>query len=111
MMGLSRNETAIAVRELVLSLVGLEIEVSVYVDRVLPRENRAAGPLRLMGPGGARVSVEMIGPDSADLTGKRPVIAAKGEAHAWCNEEILSAVRRAAERIMRAHPAWRRRPQ
>ena len=109
MTALSRNDTAIAVRELVLSLVGLEVQVSVYVDRVLPREDRSAGPLRTMGPGGARVSVEMVGPDSADLTGKRPV-AAKSEAHAWCNEEILSAVRRAAERIMRAHPAWRRRP-
>ena len=109
MIGPGRNETAIAVRELVLSLVGLEVQVSVYVDRVPPREDRSAGPLRTMGPGGARVSVEMIGPDSTDLTGKRPV-AAKSEAHAWCSEEILGAVRRAAERIMRAHPAWRRRP-
>ena len=109
MIALSRNETAIAVRELLLSLVGLEVQVSVYVDRVLPREGRSAAPLRVMGPGGARVSVEMIGPDSADLTGKRAV-AAQSEAHAWCNEEILSAVRRAAERIMRTHPGWRRRP-
>ncbi len=109
MIGLTRNETAIAVRELMLSLVGLEVQVSVYVDRVVPRDGRLAGPLRVMAPGGARVSVEMIGPDSADLTGQRP-IAAQSEAHAWCNEEILSAARRAAERIMRTHPGWRRRP-
>jgi len=106
---LSRNGTAIAVRELVLSLVGLEVQVSVYVDRVLPREYRSVRPVRTMGPGGARVSVEMVGPDSADLAGKRP-LTARSEAHAWCNEEILSAVRRAAERIMCTHPAWRRRP-
>lgn len=106
---LSRDETAMAVRELLLSLVGLDVQVSVHVDRVLPREVRSVRPLRTMGPGGARVFVEMIGPDGTDLTVKRP-LTARSEAHAWCNEEILSAVRRAAERIMRTHPAWRRRP-
>lgn len=104
------NETAIAVRELVLSLVAIDIQVSVYVDRVLPRDARsAAGPARAMAPGGARISVEMIGPDNAVTDGERPLMV-RSEAHAWCNEEILSAVRRAAERIMRAHPDWRRRP-
>lgn len=103
------NETAIAVRELVLSLVGLDIQVSVYVDRVPPRDHRSAGPQRSVGPGGALVSVEMVGPDNTIHASEKP-LTARSEAHAWCNEEILSAVRRAAERIMRAHPAWRRRP-
>ena len=105
---LDRDDTAAAVRKLVASLVGAHIAVSVYVDRVLPIDYRSPGPSRAMRPGGARISVEMIGPDGVG-TRERPLLA-RGEAHAWCNDEIVSAVRRAAERIMRAHPAWRRQP-
>lgn len=102
----NRDDTAAAVRELMASLVGAHIDVSVYVDRMPPPEYRSAGASRAIRPGGARISVEMIGPDG--LGANERLLLACGEAHAWCNDEIVSAVRRAAERIMRAHPAWRR---
>lgn len=102
----NRDDTAAAVQELMASLVGAHIDVSVYVDRAPPAEYRSTGSSRLIRPGGALISVEMIGPDGLGAN-ERPLLA-RGEAHAWCSDEIVSAVRRAAERIMRAHPAWRR---
>lgn len=100
-------DTAAAARQLVVSMVGTHIEVSVYVDRTHVSDHRAVRPWRIARPAAAVISVEMIGPDDEALSGQRMLLV-KGEAHAWCTDEIVSAARRAAEGIMRKHPTWRR---
>ncbi len=111
-------ETAAAVREIIVDMVRAEIDVFVSIDRLLVNDHRTVAPSRRARPPGAVVLVEMIGPHGAEgrpypEDGDAPAdsrLLACGEARAWCNDEIVSAARRAAETIMRRHPAWRRRP-
>ena len=100
----SRAEAA---QQVVAAMVEPTIHVSVHVDRVLGDDHRSTTSFRTSRPVSALVSVEMVGPDTALGRVSRKIVAS-GEAHAWCNDEILSAARRAAEGIMRRHPAWRR---
>jgi len=103
------GKRAVAAQQLIAAMVAPTIHVSVHVDRVLGDDHRSTTSFRSSRPASALVSVEMVGPDA--VLGRMPrKIVASGEAHAWCNDEILSAARRAAEGIMRKHPAWRRGP-
>lgn len=101
------TETAAAARHVIAGMVRPSVEVSVHVDRMLANDRRTVTVSRGERPAAALVSVEMVGPDGRyPLTHKK--IADKGEAHAWCNDEILGAARRAAEGIIRRNPGWRR---
>ena len=95
---------AMAARQIVLSMVRSHIEVSVDVGRVPTGE--PVGRSRAGRMASAVVLVEMIGP-AGDARLPERMILAKGEANAWCSDEIANAARRAAERIMRRYPAWR----
>ena len=97
------DAAAIRARRAVQSMVGDDIHVSVDIDR-------NAGPARPPShsmTAGTIVSVEMYGregmPRDAALR-----VSMKGEALAWAVEEIVSAARRAAERILLLRPTWRR---
>ena len=104
------GKRAVAAQQVIAAMVDPKIHVSVHVDRVLGESDRQTAMLSAARPATAVVSVEMVGPDSA--LGRMPrKILAIGEARAWCNDEILSAARRAAEGIMRKHPTWRRRSE
>lgn len=103
----SAGETAAAARYVIASMVRPGVEVSVHVDRMLMNDRAGVALSRGERPTAALVSVEMVGPD-----GRQPLvhkaIVETGEAHAWCNDEILPAARRAAEGIIRRNPGWRR---
>ena len=101
------SETAAAARHVIAAMVGPNVQVSVHVDRMLTNDRRTVAVPRGQRPAAALVSVEMVGPDGLDPLTRRNVID-KGEAHAWCNDEILGAARRAAEGIIRRNPGWRR---
>lgn len=97
------DTAAIQAQQAVQSMVGDDIHVSIDIDR-------NAGPIRAPSHSmvtGTIVSVEMYGregiPRDAALR-----VSMKGEALAWAVEEIVSAARRAAERILRLRPTWRR---
>lgn len=97
----------IVARQAVCSMVSGHVEVSVNADRAPPAVLGQPG-----GPGasrahGALVSVEMTGPDDATLKGNRRA-SAKAAATAWGVDEIVSAARRAADRILAINPSWRR---
>lgn len=101
------RETAAAARQLVAAMVQPTVKVSVQVDRMLANDHRSSVELsRTVRPATALVSVEMVGPGER-RHGHRRAIIDQGEAHAWCNDEILAAARRAAEGIIRRNPAWR----
>jgi len=89
----------IVARQAVCAMVGRHIEVSVDADRVLLAAPRNAA--------GALVKVEMFGPDGAPHRGN-VTVSAKAEAAAWGIDEIVSAARRAADRILAKNPSWRR---
>ena len=102
------RETAAAARQLVGAMVQPTVQVSVLVDRMLADDHLASVRLsRAVRPAMALVSVEMVGPGERHL-GQRKTVVDQGEAHAWCNDEIVGAARRAAEGIIRRNPAWRR---
>lgn len=86
-------------RQAVCAMVGHHIEVSVDADRVLLAVPR--------NPAGTLVQVEMIGPNGAPHR-SNITVSAKAEAAAWGVDEIVSAARRAAERILVKNPSWRR---
>lgn len=100
------NITTVA-RHAVEAMVAGHIEVSVDADRLL----KAAADQSRARPGhqavGAVVSVELVGPADAPHRPSRTV-SAKGEARAWGSDEVVSAARRAAERILESNPTWRR---
>jgi len=103
------GKRAVAAQQVIAAMVEPTIHVSVHVDGLLGDDHRSTTSFRTSRPSSALVSVEMVGPDAP--LGRMPrKIVVSGEAHAWCNDEILSAARRAAEGIMRRHPAWRRGP-
>ena len=101
------GETAAAARQIVAAMVEPTIHVSVHIDGALIDDHRRSTAFRAVRPAAALVSVEMVGPESAFAQLPKTILAT-GEAHAWCNDEIVSAARRAAEGIMRKYPAWRR---
>ncbi|HEX9462328.1 MAG TPA: hypothetical protein VGB82_06985 [Alphaproteobacteria bacterium] len=101
------GDRAAAAQQIIAAMVRPSIRVSVHIDHTLTDDHRSVTVSRTVRPAAALVSVEMVGPDGAFHKTQKKVVA-KGEAHAWCNDEILSAARRAAEGIIRQHPAWRR---
>jgi hypothetical protein len=98
------GQKAAAAQQVLAGMVDPTVRVSVQVDRVLADDHRSTAA----GLAAALVCVEMVGP-VAGLELVRRHILVSGEARAWCNDEILSAARRAADGIMRKHPRWRRR--
>ena len=95
------HETAAAARQTVAAMVQPTVQVSVQVGDIVIDDSRAAQPATTL------VSVEMVGPDER-RPDRRMTVIDRGEAHAWCNDEIVGAARRAAEGIIRRNPAWRR---
>jgi hypothetical protein len=89
----------IVARQAVCAMVGRHIVVSVDADRVTSSKpgNSAS----------ALVQVEMLGPDGAAHR-SNVTVSAKAEAAAWGTDEIVSAARRAADRILTKNPSWRR---
>jgi hypothetical protein len=101
-------ETAAAARLAIAEMVQPAVQVIVQIDRMLSDDHRSTIRLaRTVRPAAAVVMVEMVGP--AGLVHGSSTIVDQGEAHAWCNDEIPSAARRAAEGIIRRNPTWRRR--
>jgi hypothetical protein len=95
----------IVARQAVCTMVGCHVEVSVNADRaILAGSTGGAGVNR---PAGTLVFVAMTGPDGAPHRGNVRV-SDKAEASAWGIDEIVSAARRAAERILAKNPTWRR---
>lgn len=103
------GETAAAARHVIAAMVQPGVEVSVHVDRILVNDRRTVTLSRGERPEAAVVLVEMTGPDGRHPLAEK-TIADTSEAHAWCNDEILPAARRAAEGIIRRNPGWRRDP-
>ncbi len=101
------GETAAAAQHVIAAMVRPSVQVNVHVDRVLPNDRRIVTVSRTERPAAALVSVEMVGPAGAFHLAQKKIID-RGEAHAWCNDEILGAARRAAEGIIRRNPGWRR---
>ena len=97
----------IVARQAVCAMVGGHVEVSVDADRALSANQEHASRLRANRAVGALVSIEMIGPDGAPHRGNK-MVSAKAEARAWGIDEIVSAARRAADRILDKNPTWRR---
>jgi hypothetical protein len=103
----SAHETAAAARQVVAAMVRPSVQVCVHVDRMVTDDHRGSIRLsRTVRPATALVSVEMVGPGEW-RPGQRKTILDQGEAHAWCNDEIVGAARRAAEGIIRRNPTWR----
>lgn len=103
---LTTRETAAAARQVVAAMVRSTVQVCVQVDRMVIDDHRSSVRLsRTVRPATALVSVEMVGPGER-RPGQQAIID-QGEAHAWCNDEIVGAARRAAEGIIRRNPTWR----
>lgn len=101
------RETAAAARQVVAAMVRPTVQVCVQVDRMVTDDHRSSVRLsRTVRPATALVSVEMVGPGERS-SGHRKTIIDQDEAHAWCNDEIVGAARRAAEGIIRRNPTWR----
>jgi len=99
------DHIAIVARQAVCTMVGCHVEVSVNADRaILAARTARAGVSR---PVGALVFVAMTGPDGAPHR-CNVRISDEAEASAWGIDEIVSAARRAAERILAKNPTWRR---
>ena len=97
----------IVARQAVCAMVGGHVGVSVDADRALSASREHASRLTADQVVGVLVSVEMIGPDGAPHRGNK-MVSTKAEARAWGVDEIVSAARRAAERILAKNPTWRR---
>jgi hypothetical protein len=85
-------------RQAVCDMVGRHIEVSVNTDRVLASKPGTSSK--------ALVQIDMLGPDGAAHRGN-VTASAKVEATAWGTDEIVSAARKAADRILTKYPSWR----
>ncbi|MFI4986540.1 MAG: hypothetical protein ACHQF3_03785 [Alphaproteobacteria bacterium] len=94
-------------QQAVSAMVGAHIKVTVGANRApaarAPRDERPAAHRAA----GATVAVEMTGPDGAPHRGDK-LVTARAEASAWGIDEIVSAARRAADRILTDNPSWRR---
>jgi hypothetical protein len=102
-------ETAAAARRAITEMVQPAVQVIVQIDRMLPDDHRNTIRLaRTVRPASTAVVVEMVGPAGLVYESGKTIID-QGEARAWCNDEIPSAARRAAEGIIRRNPTWRRR--
>lgn len=99
----------IVARQAVCSMVRQHVEVSVDATRALLAHAAAEGKLAARPPVGAIVSVELVGPDGEPHRANR-MVSATAEASAWGIDEIVSAARRAADRILTKNPSWRRLP-
>src|SRR5579883_2329377 len=101
------RDRAAAARQVVMAMVHPSVQISVHVDGMVMDDHRSSVRVsRTARPTTALVSVEMVGPGERHPDRRKTVID-QGEAHAWCNDEILGAARRAAEGIIRRNPAWR----
>lgn len=98
------TETATAARHAIAKMVQPSVKVIVQIGRKLPDNEWIRLSRPVIHPAAEVVLVEMVGPGGV-VHGQRTVD--QGEAHAWCNDEIASAARRAAEGIIRRNPAWR----
>lgn len=88
-------------RQAVQAMVGGHVGVSVDADL------KSAGRSQPGRAVGAVVRVALAGPDGEPHRANRTV-SARGEASAWGADEVVSAARRAAERILESNPGWRR---
>ena len=87
---------AIAARQAVQSLVCVQFEVSVDPSCLLMNEHGNKERPRAGQSQGVVVLVELIGPDSESRSAAR-MISARKEAYVWYADEVVSAVRRAAD--------------
>jgi hypothetical protein len=102
-----RDNIATVARQAVQAMVGRDVGVSVDADRrQLAGQDEARRP-RAARSVGVIVSVELSGPhDKLHNSTRRET--ARGEAAAWGIDEVVSAARQAAERILGDNPGWRR---
>lgn len=100
------DNSALMARQAVQSMVGEDVQVSIDADRAL-RASRMPDGERSGQSAGGIVSVELTGRTS-EFQFPAGVISATGESCAWIADEIVSAAQRAAERVLRVNPSWRR---
>ncbi|MBV8537279.1 MAG: hypothetical protein JO128_16890 [Alphaproteobacteria bacterium] len=101
------RDRAAAARQVVMAMVQPTVQISVQVGGMVMDDHRSSVRMsRTVRPATALVRVEMAGPGERH-PGRRKTVIDQAEAHAWCNDEILGAARRAAEGIIRRNPAWR----
>ena len=100
------DNAALMARQAVQSMVGEDVQVSVDADHAL-RASCVPDGERSDRSTGAIVSVELTG-RTGEFQFPAGVISATGESCAWSADEIVSAARRAAERVLRMNPSWRR---
>ncbi len=98
-MNSEERQIRLVAQQAVSAMVGQNIKVSVDTERMLPVAPRNTGA--------ATVEVEMTGPDGAPHRGS-VTTSVTAEAAAWGMDEIVSAARRAATRILAKNPTWRR---
>ena len=85
------RETAAAARQVAAAMIQPTIQVSEQADRTMTDDHRSSVRLsRTARPAMALVSVEMVGPGER-CAGHRKTIIEQGEAHAWCDDEIVGA--------------------
>lgn len=99
------DHIGIVARQAVCTMVGCHVEVSVNADRAILAAR--GGGAEVKRPVGTLVFVAMTGPDG-ELHRGNVRVSDKAEASAWGIDEIVSAARRAAERILAKNPTWRR---
>lgn len=97
-------------RKAILPLVRSYVTVSVTVDGVVADGHLATRSPRAGWRSGILLSVQLTGPGSAPRDYGR-VISVKEQASICHRDEVIPAIRRAAEKIIRAHPSWRRLPE
>lgn len=96
----------VAGRDAVLPLVRSYVMASVTIDGELAPGRRPSGSARADRRPGVLLSVELTGPHDHGR-----MISVKHHVSVWRRDEVVPAVRRAVEKIMRAHPTWRRLPE
>ena len=100
----------VAGRKAILPLVRSYVMASVTIDGELADGHLASRSVRADWRPGVLLSIELTGPGSGPLDHGR-MISVKHQVSIWRRDEVVPAVRRAAEKIIRAHPAWRRLPE
>jgi hypothetical protein len=97
-------------RKTILPLVRSYVTVSVTVDGAVADGHLATRSPRGAWRSGMLLSVQLAGPGSAPRDYGR-MISAKEQASICHRDEVIPAIRRAAEKIIRAHPSWRCLPE
>ena len=100
----------IAARKAVLPLVRSYVMTSVTVDGELADGHRPSRSTRADRRPGILLSVELTGPGSGPHERGR-MISVKHQTSIWRPDQVVPAVRRAVEKIIRANPTWRRLPE